>query len=519
MARKMRFIVLTMMMFALIFLPSVSVRAEEDDEKIFDTRKYLGETVYAGDSEGYGKRESIDKDNPHYGWEIGNFFVSGFTRVTDDSDKTIVLKNVGDKVKLSFKLLQNIDKLNGVEGHKIGSDDDGYDESFGISKTDFGRGMLIVRKTDYQGKKEKPVLYKNYLTGVKLNADTEVELCEEGDYEVALDYNIQVDRGLQFWKKKSYDYRISFSFSVRNGNCMVYPFDVMNKSELTNTSITENGFYLDFAKSRYLDVDIKKQILNNGATGLVEDTRFNKPASDGEEFTEEGVYIITAHNKYTDQTTEKKIYVGDNDLLKAYVTTNLELMEIQSQLDKGATVDEFGKIVYNDEVVPVETDTKDNQGDREELSEKDDSNHDINIDIGKIKSAVDFAKKNPVSVAIGAFVVLILLILMIICIKKKIKEAKERRRIRKERKRREKDAKEIIKIRNNNPSMNFVRSGNGTQNEGNSSIGRVQNDIDGEIDKFVSNEDMQDIIGDEFDSFVDENKDLDDVGREKGDDI
>lgn len=40
---------------------------------------------------------------------------------------------------------------------------------------------------------------------------------------------------------------------------MVYPFDTVNKNELTNTSVTENGFYLDLAKSKYLDINVKRK--------------------------------------------------------------------------------------------------------------------------------------------------------------------------------------------------------------------------------------------------------------------
>lgn len=241
---------------------------------------------------------------------------------------------------------QDIDKLNGNDELSIEQDENGYDEHFGIPKTDFGKGMLVIRHTNYQNKTEEPVLHKNYLESVKVKTDTEVELCEEGDYEVALDYEIDVDNGIQFWKQGTYDYRIYFKFSVRNGNCMVYPFDTVNKNELTNTSVTENGFYLDLAKSKYLDINVKKEVLKEGAEGLVEDTRFNMPASDGESYTDEGVYTITAKNRYTNQTTTKIIYVGTNDLLKAHVTTNLSLKEIKKQMAQGAKINADGSINY-----------------------------------------------------------------------------------------------------------------------------------------------------------------------------
>ena len=338
--------VVMLLCFGIIVLVSANVRAKEK-EPVSTARMYLGAAVNAGNGDGYSEKNEIDIDDPHYNWKLGEFYVGGFTRVIDEkSGSQIFLKNVGDKVKLSFILNQDIDKLNGNDELSIEQDENGYDEHFGIPKTDFGKGMLVIRHTNYQNKTEEPVLHKNYLESVKVKADTEVELCEEGDYEVALDYEIDVDNGIQFWKQGTYDYRIYFKFSVRNGNCMVYPFDTVNKNELTNTSVTENGFYLDLAKSKYLDINVKKEVLKEGAEGLVEDTRFNMPASDGESYTDEGVYTITAKNRYTNQTTTKIIYVGTNDLLKAHVTTNLSLKEIKKQMAQGAKINADGSINY-----------------------------------------------------------------------------------------------------------------------------------------------------------------------------
>lgn len=338
--------VVMLLCFGIIVLVSANVRAKEK-EPVSTARMYLRAAVNAGNGDGYSEKNEIDIDDPHYNWKLGEFYVGGFTRVIDEkSGSPIFLKNVGDKVKLSFILNQDIDKLNGNDELSIEQDENGYDEHFGIPKTDFGKGMLVIRHTNYQNKTEEPVLHKNYLESVKVKADTEVELCEEGDYEVALDYEIDVDNGIQFWKQGTYDYRIYFKFSVRNGNCMVYPFDTVNKNELTNTSVTENGFYLDLAKSKYLDINVKKEVLKEGAEGLVEDTRFNMPASDGESYTDEGVYTITAKNRYTNQTTTKIIYVGTNDLLKAHVTTNLSLKEIKKQMAQGAKINADGSINY-----------------------------------------------------------------------------------------------------------------------------------------------------------------------------
>jgi hypothetical protein len=309
----------------------------------------LGSKVNTGKDNGYSGSVAIDKKDPHYGWDLGNFFVSGYTRNTkDENGNPVFLKNVGDKVALYFNLKQDIDNLNGNEALSISEDLKGYDEYFETDMTNFGRGALIIRHTNYENVQQEPIIYTNYLNAnAKTGADTIVQLFEEGDYEVALDYKIKNNKTKVFGQSilpEYDDYRIFFKFSVRNGNCMVYPFDVTTKAELTNSSITENGFYLDLAKSRYLDINIKKEVLKEGAEGLTEDIRFNKPAKDGDKYTEEGIFTITVSNRYTDQLTTKTIYVGANKVLKAFVTTGLSIKEINNLVSKGAEIADDGTI-------------------------------------------------------------------------------------------------------------------------------------------------------------------------------
>ena len=134
-------------------------------------------------------------------------------------------------------------------------------------------------------------------------------LREEGDYEVALDYEVY-DGNLLHLTNKYGNYRIFLRFSVRNGNCMVFPFDVQTGAELQNTSVTENGFSLDLARSRYLDIDVKYSVLTKGAAGTIEDVRFNRPAKDGDRYTSEGIYTISVRNRYTGESTVKTIFIG-----------------------------------------------------------------------------------------------------------------------------------------------------------------------------------------------------------------
>jgi len=340
------------LLLALISIPPTVFA--DDSETVSETtvavEKYnLGEKIKAGDDDGYDKDMSIKKKDPHYGWDLGQFFITGYSRViSEDTDSPIFLKNEGDTPTLYFNLQQDIDELDGDDDNVIYDDPNGYDKYFETDKTDFGKGALIIRHTDYQNHVGDPVIYTDYLSGIEEDADTKVELLEEGDYEVSLDYTIRhfyvQPFGAEFISNDN-DYKIFFKFSVRNGNCMVFPFDAVTKAELTNTSITPNGFYLDLAKSKYLEITIKKEILTEGAEGLTEDIRFNRPAKDGDMYTEEGIYTIKAYNRYTDESTTKKIYVGNDDILKAYMTTGLSIQEIKNRVASGDTIDANGMFI------------------------------------------------------------------------------------------------------------------------------------------------------------------------------
>ena len=294
------------------------------------------------------EKETIKEKDNHYGWRLGRLYVSGFTqRTEDDNGNVVFLKNSGDQVVLGFDLEQDIEKLNGDDHLSIAYDKKGYDEYFEVSETAFGKGTLIVRHTDYQNSKGAPQVYTNYLSAdSEVNADTTVQINEEGDYEVALDYTVKDAPRKIFGKEilpTTSDYTIRlFKFSVRNGNSMIFPFDVATGEELTNQAFTENGFKIDLAKSRYLKVFIKKETMNDLESN---DTRENKPAKDGAEYTDKGIYTITVEDPSTNQITTKKIYVGSEDRYKAYVTTGLSLEEIDAQISNGAVVAEDGKLI------------------------------------------------------------------------------------------------------------------------------------------------------------------------------
>lgn len=354
---------------SICILSSAIVAMAKDDEEKNSYR--LGELYNTGKDNGYSERNVIDEKDPHYGWKLGEFFVTGFSRqILDDNGTPVFLKNTGDEVTLWFDLQQDITALNGDKKLYINEDKNGYENSFQVKKTNLKKGALLIKHTDSQNTGGLSQKHVDYLSAkVSKKANTKVLLCEEGDYEVSLLYEIKDDNFLFF---DSYqNYRIDFKFSVRNGNTMVFPFDVLSGQELTNSVFTENGFYIDYANSKYLNVDVKREVLSEGVDGLVEDTRFNRPAKDGEQFTEEGIYTITVTNQYTNVTTEKRIYVGKNTLLKAHVVTGLSISEIQERISDGkAKIDEKGNIIPLNAKEDVHQKDDFNKFNTEKLSEK-----------------------------------------------------------------------------------------------------------------------------------------------------
>lgn len=133
---------------------------------------------------------------------------------------------------------------------------------------------------------------------------------------------------------------------------MVYIFDALTDSELSNGDVTVNGFRIDTAKSSYPKLQVKKEILNSTKNGLVEEPRFNSAASDGETFTSEGIYTIKAYNRYDDklEPAVKTIYIGSNNILTAYTkhlnsSEQYTIAQLNNLIDEGYTITGSGDII------------------------------------------------------------------------------------------------------------------------------------------------------------------------------
>ena len=263
----------------------------------------------------YNEDKPVTGDDPHWNWSLGSFMISGFTEEKEENGKRVFIKTPGDSLKLWFDLEQDINSLNGNKDLTVSNDTDGMDERFPYNrqKDGLGRGLLLIRHYDHTHKPTDPQPYTNYLEANNdRGADTKVEIKEEGEYEVALDYEVKKDELFD----KINNYRIAFSFVVRNGSGMFFMFDIGSGSELQDYSRTADGFRIDLANSHSLSVSYTRYALNQDETGL--DVRKTGLASDGDQFEKVGYYEITVTNRETNESLTKHIFVGRSADLEDY---------------------------------------------------------------------------------------------------------------------------------------------------------------------------------------------------------
>ena len=338
-----------------------SVSSNETPRRVY--RSGLGTGEYARLCErnnGYSDKQESDIDDSHYGWSLGDFVINGYTDYVENEDGSIVfLKNVGDRVTLWFVMSQNINELNGEEGISVVADENGYDEAFQTLPTDFGRGALLIRYTNPEGS-SRIITYTDFLEACgSIGAETRVQLFEEGDYEVHLNYEISRNRTLgpipsqitdRILPEVISDYQTEFTFSVRNGNTMVFPMDAETGHELENNDLTGNGFIIDTAGSRYLNVTVQRANVSQASDGtIVLGTRRAAASNDGRRYTDEGVYTITVRSDYTNEVVTKTIYVGDSNLIRLLAGTGLTIDQINDRIADGATVSAEGELIYSNE--------------------------------------------------------------------------------------------------------------------------------------------------------------------------
>ena len=112
----------------------------------------------------------------------------------------------------------------------------------------------------------------------RTGADTTVEFFEEGEYEIALDFEIKNKDSL--FKKYS-NYKMYFKFSIRNGKNTMYAFerkaDGSKGSELSvDKTVVPDGFFIDLAESKYIKVDVTWYELVDTDYGKYMNFKWNK---------------------------------------------------------------------------------------------------------------------------------------------------------------------------------------------------------------------------------------------------
>lgn len=341
----------------------------DDTTKIFSPtetpRCEMGETIKTEKDSGYTGDLVIDKNDPHFDMKLGTFVINGYTRKTNDGDIPVFLKNTGDRVTLWFTLEQDINCLGGDETLSVCEDTNGYEvhsnPNLAVKQTNLKHGALVIRVTDHEGNTQKPIVYTDFLAAnARTGADTKVQLFEEGDYEVSLLYEIKKDN-IQVGSVKTAptytNYKVTFKFKIRNGNCIVFPFDSATGRELSDGAMTPNGFRLDMAKSKYLTIDVQRAVINVGRDGtLSTDIRFNRPAKDGAVYSDEGIYTVTAKNSYTGGAeTVKTFYVGSDKYMTAMSQHGYSLEELNALIHEGATIEDDGSVTMPP--LPVESTT------------------------------------------------------------------------------------------------------------------------------------------------------------------
>ena len=309
-------------------------------------RAELGSTVSVPYNGGYSGDSAIYPDDPHYGWDMGQFYAKGYT---DRLDGNVFIKNPEDKLSLWFDMEQwNIDRLAGDSDLSVEDVRSASDYNFGLSFQNFGRGALIIRSTDPDLRQSEPVVMSDFLSSLAApGSSTKVQLFDEGDYEVALDYRILKDG---FFSDKHYDYRIFFTFSVRNSGCELNPVELLSELPLTSDR-SEKGFRIDSTSSRYLNVTVKRtEYVREGDT-YTKSTAFDRAYLPGEEYRDPGLYAVTAYNPVTDpgcfSPVSRTVYVGDDRIVIAYLNkanAGLTLNDIAAKVKDGATIDENGFI-------------------------------------------------------------------------------------------------------------------------------------------------------------------------------
>ena len=132
---------------------------------------------------------------------------------------------------------------------------------------------------------------------------------------------------------------------------------------------------------------------------------------------------MTTKNVYTEQTTVKRIYVGSNKVMIAYVNSQYSIKEINNLLAQGCTINDDGTIEYP---VTEEVTTGTISTPSEATSTNTINVSDEKLDGNFLEKIVNEIKNKPYKwTGIASSVVLLLALLLCVKLKKRKKTRKE----------------------------------------------------------------------------------------------
>lgn len=128
-------------------------------------------------------------------------------------------------------------------------------------------------------------------------------------------------------------------------------------------------------------------------------------------------------NPYTEEETVKKIYVGTNSVLKAYMTTGYAISDIQSLLKDGATIDDDGNITIPEKVEKPKVVEKVSESAivLNEANDDAEEEESVSVEKGNKDDEAQFATSSMVG---GSICIVLALFIVYLFIKKKKKDKK-----------------------------------------------------------------------------------------------
>ena len=269
-----------------------------------EARKYnVGKTYSAGLDSGFSRNDPIGRDDPHYDWILGQFYVKGFQSVRSTGSTTIFYVSPGETVSVYFSLKQDIHKLNGKGNVEICEDNSAFDKWLHKKRVPFGSGALfILQDTGQESDVQSRLDFLATLTPKKARKVME---CGAGGYTFHLDYKIQVRYGLFYMMSDVRDYQINFNMNVVELKNTAQVISCKTDEVVDGNMALTKGFYLKTFGPKPPNIKVKRQTVAREDGVYKVTTKTIGRGTEGEVYDEKGLYTVTV----TDAKTKKELSV------------------------------------------------------------------------------------------------------------------------------------------------------------------------------------------------------------------